>query len=262
MSHWSQIKSPVITKENLEAVLDNKVSFLSIEGFLDRRDCESLLRALSNGKLGGYDYNFDQELTPECEHYMTTHYLFEENSHKEVYFKEAKKSLEQYEELVKEAGVEAFGQLQSALRAAGYEVEEATENGYRYSSAMVRNLIEGASLHPDYAPFLAVDWAIKNIDRQLAWNIYLDMPAKGGETVVYNKPWIKEDDRFIKGSSYAYDPEVIASKERAAIKPKVGDLVIFNSRNFHEVSKGEGGRRWTMGGHLATTPEGKILSWV
>ena len=117
-------------------------------------------------------------------------------------------------------------------------------------------------MHPDYAPFLEKDWFIKNITKQLAWNIYLDMPKEGGETVVYNKPWVKEDDRFIEGSSYAYDKKVVEDCKMDKIKPLSGDLVFFNSRNFHEVFSGRDGNRWTMGGHLAETKEGKIISWV
>ena len=99
---------------------------------------------------------------------------------------------------------------------------EAEEGGLQYSSVIIRSLINGASLHPDFAPFLKIDWCIKYIVKQLAWNIYLDMPESGGETVVFNKQWELSDNKYIQGDSYAYDRQVVAGAQRDSISANVG----------------------------------------
>ena len=130
---------------------------------------------------------------------------------------------------------------------------------------MIRSLKEGALLHADYAPFLTENWSIKNIDSELAWNIFLEVPKTGGECIVYNRQWQLKDNQFITDESYGYSEHVIINSKESVYKPQVGDLVIFNSRNFHKVNPSKGpSDRITIGGHIGRVKNtvNELISWV
>jgi len=97
--------------------------------------------------------------------------------------------------------------------------------------------------------------------QQYAWNIYLSDPGEGGECVVYNKPWEKADDQYIKGATYGYDHEVVKGAESIKIKPEPGMLLLFNSRNFHEVLKSTK-PRLSLGGHVGRLTPSEYQLWV
>ena len=75
---------------------------------------------LMAGRLESYDYGFDADMTPAADHFMTTHYLFENNKQKSDYFKEAKVSRDAYEDLVAVTKQDLFLDLQRAIEKAGF----------------------------------------------------------------------------------------------------------------------------------------------
>jgi hypothetical protein len=66
------------------------------------------------------------------------------------------------------------------------------------------------------------------------------MPKEGGELTVYNRPWQPEDelhnnDIGQKGA-FGFTEGFIGDTPNATISPKEGDLVVFKTRNFHQVA--------------------------
>jgi hypothetical protein len=60
----------------------------------------------------------------------------------------------------------------------------------------------------------------------------------GGETVIYNRQWQgKEDDEKFKkpAPSCGYQPIIVQDREFKVMTATKGDLMLMNSRNFHEV---------------------------
>ena len=67
--------------------------------------------------------------------------------------------------------------------------------------------------------------------------------SKGGELVVHELPWEEEIyEKFLlpgHSGSYGFEKELVSNVRRVDITPEIGDLVVFNTRNFHEVKTGE-----------------------
>jgi len=100
-----------------------------------------------------------------------------------------------------------------------------------------------AYIHFDYAPYDWKGWAIEEINQQISFNLYLKLPKTGGELVVYNKQWEKEKYNKYRLpdsiASYGYNEDLVKDVEYLEYAPRKGDLLFFNSRNFHEVKKGD-----------------------
>ena len=87
-------------------------------------------------------------------------------------------------------------------------------------------------------------FAAHSLQSQLAANIYTSTPDVGGELEVWlQEPDIEEYEREVeKTGSYHVDRETLG-KPDAVILPRVGDLLLFNSRCFHAVRESHGGIR-------------------
>lgn len=94
---------------------------------------------------------------------------------------------------------------------------------------------------------------------QLAVNVYIDVPEIGGELIM----WRDEisDKEFLKrrGSKYGMDLDLLGEPD-ITIKPKVGELILFNARKLHAVKAGEGSDRLTVSCFLGYRGEGHPLT--
>lgn len=263
---WKSSYIEKLTNNSLNMVFNNEIPAIVVKDFFPLDSCKKLLMFLEEKNLiESYDYNFDKEDAPEALHYMTTHYLFEEDTNSNKYFIEAQDSIKKYQEICLSLSIDPMDKISEAFQKAEFQFTPARQENQNYSQCMIRSLKEGALLHADFAPFLKQDWTIKNITQELAWNIFVTTPLDGGECCVYNRPWQKEDDKFIKAGTYGYDKVVVKNAESYNYKPSAGDLVIFNSRNFHEVVPSSGNiDRITIGGHFGRHADSPnlALSWV
>ncbi len=63
---------------------------------------------------------------------------------------------------------------------------------------------------------------------------------------------------YVTHDTYGYDRVVVKDKPLVEIYPTQGGLVLFNSRNFHEVEHSEN-LRISMGGHVGLNPLAKLF---
>ena len=111
--------------------------------------------------------------------------------------------------------------------------------------------VPGGTLHRDWAPRDAPTWPNGNLSAQIAANIHLVSPRKGGELVVYERSWISGDEelfphRLPNGKTYGYEHNVVEGVSKFVIEPKVGTCVLINTRNYHEILPVSDGRRLTF----------------
>lgn len=112
----------------------------------------------------------------------------------------------------------------------------------------------------DYAPQDAKDWSIEGVTEQISWNLYLQSPRWGGEALVYDRAWQAGDERFRSAESYHYSHDVVGDSI-VKINPFIeGDLVFFNSRNYHSVTKSIG-QRLTMSSFVGRKNDGRLVLW-
>jgi hypothetical protein len=95
---------------------------------------------------------------------------------------------------------------------------------------------------------------------QLAVNIYLQMPEKGGEVELWLKEPTPEQEKEMAVRD-GLDHDVLG-EPTLLVKPDVGDLVIFNSQLIHGVTPGEGGtQRVTMSCFIGYRGDDKPLTY-
>lgn len=250
-----------ISQQSIYDLFENKIPYVEVKNFLNISECNILVSAITKLGLGGYNYNFDPNIAPPAQHLFETHYLYEDKTPEE-YFSAAEGSIQEYKKLCDETKLYPDKKMMDLLEQhLQKEVVVASQDGKYYSHVIIRDLKSSALLHADFAAFIPNYWSISNITAEFAWNIYLSDAGKGGECIVYNKPWEKEDDKYIMDNTYGYDHTIVKDKEYAKIYPTQGSLVLFNSRNFHEVKSSENSRI-SMGGHIGLTKTGEIILWI
>lgn len=168
---------------------------------------------------------------------------FDKQGSKSAYFSAVTKAQALQQRFIREAGVDVTARVLAAFRRVappGFAVRLAQEDGedgpMSYFAGLLRMINHSALIHADYGGFDGPGWEIGRITGQLTWNVLLD-EVQGGESVVHRRFWqgSEDDARFKMKDSYGYDPAVVGGVEHQVLRPKVGQLSLFNPRNFHEV---------------------------
>lgn len=95
---------------------------------------------------------------------------------------------------------------------------------------------------------------------QLAFNLYLSMPARGGETQIWRRRWRPADERH--RSAFGYSEELFLGDESLTIRCEAGDALIFDPRNYHAVRSNSGhGHRLALAAFLGITADGGMILW-
>lgn len=233
-SMWSKFDDCSLNQKNILDLFENKIPYIRINNFASAVECESLVK--ESKKIG---FDFYENVYPPIGRIGVTQ--FEHKKDKHSYFEKAKK----YNSNLKSIFGKSFDPIKRLesffLEKALININKATEVDELYFAGLIRH-INKALLHMDFAPFDAPSWSIGEIEAQIAWNLYLTPVKSGGECIVYNKPWNPNDEIFKIEKSYGYDEKIVTFVEKEYLTPIVGDIVLHNTRNFHEVCMGDGER--------------------
>lgn len=139
-------------------------------------------------------------------------------------------------------------------------VRIATQHGRDLFAGMVREINGGAHVHYDDVvrefPHGVFD---TEVVAQLAFNLYLSMPKTGGETIIWRRRWHPADEEHRNG--YGYSRALVSQCQSIAVKPRIGDGLLFDPRNYHAVAPGEGERRIAVAFFVALSAQGELLIW-
>jgi hypothetical protein len=244
---------------HLDALFDNDVGAVRIPGFLT----DTARRAAVNG-IYQQGLAYYRDVFPPIGRIGITQY---EHRHgddaRREYFARAAEADADRRRMFSASG-DLVDLVMAALSAAWPRtVAVASEpNGSRYFAGLVR-VIGEALLHCDWARFdaPAPRWAIGAVNAQLTWNIYCQTRDSGGATFVYRRPWTPDAQQFQLPNSYGYDPGLIDGCDVLRIKPVNGDLVLFNSRNFHSIESGTGSDRISVSSFVGRFDDGSLVLW-
>lgn len=124
----------------------------------------------------------------------------------------------------------------------GFDTKIATEpelDMARYFAGLIRAMGAKSTLHFDYAPRQLPGWSVADADEQFGLVLYLQMPTAGGELNIYNHPWTPEDERHnndhVEKGTFGFTEGFLGDTPYASVLPSEGDLVVFKTRNFHQV---------------------------
>src|SRR5450755_4602276 len=139
-------------------------------------------------------------------------------------------------------------------------VSACTVNGRELFWGIVREINSGTLIHWDE---VIREYPVCMLDRfpvvQMAFNAFMSTPEVGGETCVWRKRWHPQDE--IHRTGFGYRADAVKDKPHITITPRTGDVVLFDSRNFHVVKQSSQGRRVTISFFIGLAGDGDLVLW-
>lgn len=207
-------------------ILDNKVSAVIFRNFYSESDCVKLISRLR-------DFNL---LLKKSSNYVGP-FLMNYITQKQTYFARSKSAIKKFNKIFSDLN-NPITQIHKTLANlfSNYYYWAPTEGNQPYSPCIIRIHPKGSKipLHKDKVRYEGVNYNISNIDFQLSCVLHLQESEKGGNLKIYDKSWKRTDEKF-RDIEFGYLSEVVKGTDYCIIEPKMGDLVIINSTNFHEV---------------------------
>lgn len=256
---WNSAQEHPLTAENLRLLLDNRIAAIRIKGFATPEECSSFAAAAKKGRMQFYN------VSDVIGYIGLAQYQYRWNSTKEQFLADVPKAEADIAEVFANSFnplARLFAKLREVWPA---DVDFASENGQRYFAGIIRCTSEKIDLHVDWAPINSPDYTIGAIDGQLGWNFFAEELLTGGHTTVYNHPWdpVREPGEIPK--SYGLDRSLTEGVPKFTYRATAGDVVIFNTRNPHEIAPGQahpGGSRVSIGSFIGRMPDNKLVLWA
>lgn len=230
MRQWEKEYS--LNEENLIELMKGNISHIRMPSFATKEECANLSNKLEVSK----DFDFYKQIDPPIGKLGITHYEGFLNG-KEWYFKNVESASKLQEKLFSQTFNPIKRLLDLFANSTTFDVSIPEEPNFgKYFCGVIRNINKSIRAHADFAVYDSPNWAISNIESQIAMNLYCTMPEQGGECIVYNHLWNLKDDEKLDLEKYQFDLGFMPNAAAKVIKPIVGDLYLFNSRNFHEIT--------------------------
>lgn len=257
---WTSIRvnTPKANKINLKYVLSGKIFATIIRNFYDEKYCQTIANRVENFPHANFQNGKLRHVGP---------FLMSHATSKRKYFQEAKQSQVIFEKIfygIKNPIIQIHNCIGKMFP--DYSVSLAHELKNNYSSAIIRIHEKGKSIpiHKDNVRYEGKEYALSNIDHQLSCILHLQESESGGDLVMYNKQWKREDERF-RNIDFGYSSRLTESSEFCKMSNfNAGDLVILNPSYYHKVTEITGNiSRITLGMFLGfNRKERKIVAWV
>ena len=256
MTTNSKLVHDELTADSLSALLDGSLVVLQIPAFASAQECSDLARRACQLSFDSYE-----QVEPRINRVGITVFEFDRIG-KQEYFDKVPEATGCRKEVVErffdpvERVMDAFSKISDS------PVAFAEEEGYgKYFAGLIRRIEEGTLVHIDFAPNEQPDWKVGQVESQLVWNLYVGLPDQNPGTIsIWDRPWRASDESYKLPDSYGYDEAVIATAPSVEILPRLGDLVIINTRNFHRVSPTDGDRI-AFTSAVGRLPDGEIIFW-
>lgn len=256
---WTDTGEFELSARNLQRLLNNEIPVIRIRGFATPDECASFNAAARGGNIQYYS------VARRIGYIGMAQYEYRWGRPKEDFFAAVPRAQHDLDQVMAACSFDPLQRLIDSLQAVWpHPVGLAREALGPYYAGVIRFAGEGVDLHVDWAPVNSPHYAIGAIDGQLGWNFFSEELASGGETTVHNAPW----DPRITGDeipkSYGLEPALVEGAPKAVYKASAGDVVIFNTRNPHEISGGvpkPGGSRISIGSFVGRLPHGELVLW-
>ena len=252
------VNTSQVNQVNLEYVLSGKIPATIIHNFYDEKYCQTIANRIEHHSQKNFQDGKLRHIGPFLMSYATS---------KKKYFEDAKQSKRTFERIfygIKNPIIHIYQGINNIFP--NYSINLASEFQNDYSPAIIRIHEKGKSIpiHKDNVGYEGKEYALSDIDCQLSCVLHLQESEKGGDLVMYNKQWKKEDERF-RNIDFGYSSRVLESVESCKMSNfNVGDLVIMNPNYYHKVTKITGNTpRITLGMFLGVYKKDcKIVAWA
>lgn len=256
---WIDSEEHALTQENLRLLLDNRIPAIRLKAFATPDESRSFAAAAKRGNMQYYN------VSDRIGYIGLAQYQYRWTKTKEEFLADVPKARADVEQVFANS-FDPLQRVMTQLREVWpHPVDVAREAGQPYFAGIIRSTSDKIDLHVDWAPVNSPDYAIGAIDGQLGWNFFAEELASGGHTTVHNSPW---DPVVATGEipkSYGLDRSLIDGAPAFVYRPTAGDVVIFNTRNPHEIAPGAtapGGSRVSIGSFIGRMPDGSLAMWA
>ena len=257
---WVTLEEAPLTRESLAALLLNRIPAIRIRGFASGAECASFARAARAGPIKYYS------VTPPVSYIGMAQYEYRWDRPKADYFHDVTTANDNLARVTSAS----FDPIVRLIRHLGAVHDAPVGIGHEtglgpYYAGIIRLASQGIKLHADFAPFNSPAYSIGRIDAQLAWNFFAEDLSQGGATIVHNAPWSPAVKPGEIPQSYDLPRAAVAGASTFTYAPTAGDVVIFNSRNPHEVMGGpadQGRDRIGIGSFIGRMPDQSLVMWA
>ena len=247
-----------IDRASINAVLEGSIPAIVIKNFYSKSNCEELLQAIKKQKTSKFKVDKLNHLGP---------FLMAHTTDKKQYFEEAKNAKHVFKNIfykIENPMEKVHNSFQNIFPK--YEIKTANEENNEYSEYIIRIHEKGKRIpiHKDNVTYEGKEYSISDIDKQLSCILHIQKSEKGGELIVYNKEWTKQDEKN-REISFGYSDKVISNHTKCQMSCiDQGDMVIINPNYYHLVSEITGKKpRITLGMFLGLyLNKMKIISWA
>ena len=255
-SSWSGCEDAPLNEPNLTALLHNRIPMICLPEFASFEECDALRKVAFET---GFDY--DRSVSPPIGRIGVALYSYREAS-KPSYFAAAEAARGKQSQIFSKS-FDPITRLRDRLgEVCNDGAALAVDPGYGpFFAGLIRLIHLEAGLHADFVQIDAPDSAIADVVYQLAWNLYLTQPEAGGDCLVYDRLWEPDcESEKAEGSALYYRKQVVEDCTKAIIRPRKGDLVMFNCRNLHEIEPCSG-ERMAITSFIGCRPNGSLVMW-
>lgn len=255
LGEWTENGAEFLSKDNLRKLLNNQIPFIRIKNFVSEQHCLQMVADSSDQAFGFYD-----NVVPPIQRIGCTVFEYERGA-ADGYFEQSKIEAKKRNRFFASTVNPIDKLIHSLAEVSGRSVSIArSDKGDEYYAGLLRKIECGTELHIDYAPAEQQGWMICEVFSQLAWNLYLQVSGNdSGKTIIYNRCWQAKDDKY-RGGSYGFDIAVVDGCNHVELHPQVGEVILFNTRNYHHVTPSDSSR-FTLASAIGELPSGNLVFW-
>ncbi len=255
-----------LNEKNLRALMSGEVPAIRIPDFASAEECKKFCDGI-RGHAGDTREAETARMT-----LLGANFSNFTGATKEQYFETVDPSYAITAEITGAAGFDPLRRMIELLRSFWpAEVDIAKEPGFgRYFAGGIKTRASSGHLHYDFTPHSAEGYAIAKVVDQLGWNLYLEMPTGTGQTTTYRRPVPREGGakggpmHGGGGRVLNLDQDYVADAESFTFMPEVGDVIIINTRNPHDIiveNVREGEWRAQTSSFIGRLPHDELILW-
>jgi hypothetical protein len=256
---WTDLDEHDLTPDSLAALLANKIPAIRIRNFATPGECSGFAAAAKAGNMKYYS------VAKRIGYIGMAQYEYRWNRPMSDFFDAVPAATADLRWVIARSFDPVDRLIRTLHNVYPAAIGPAREPRFgEYFAGIIRSASEGVDLHADFAPFNSPTYSIARIDSQLGWNFFAEELKSGGETTVHNAPWTPSMTPGEIPKSYGLDRSIVAGAPSFTYKPTAGDVVIFNSRNPHEIVGGvpfPGRDRISIGSFIGRMPDRSLVMW-
>ncbi|HEU4403937.1 MAG TPA: hypothetical protein VFS43_01385 [Polyangiaceae bacterium] len=259
MGNWIKQELCELTEENLNLLLNFKIPGIIIKGFLPRETCHAVAERLRAMSFANYGHLKDIPV-----HQVGLCHNEWAHVEKSVYFSKKDQAQAIVDGIYQGLTIDPVRMVIDAIASRGKRPAGLFEEpGFgSYFAGAFRSFRGHGRLHADHAPsHIRQPWAVTEISRQMTWNVYYSMLNHGGELVIYDTIHTSENDTMKVPGEYYFPYEVLEGPDHLKITPEVGDMIMFNTQNFHEILGNTDGHRISQTSFIGLKKDGSLGLW-